>query len=436
MTLQEFNFDGLVGPSHHYGGLAHGNLAAASNQGLEANPKAAALQGLEKMRRVMRSGVAQGWLPPPLRPDFQFLHEVGFRGRRADVLQKAQREAPELLQAAWSAASMWTANAATVTPSVDCVDRRLHLSVANLTSQTHRALEARTTEHHLRGIFCGTDIKVHPALPATLTDEGAANHTRLCVAHDQPGVHLFVYGAAGRRFRARQMKIASEAIARRHQIPVERCVYAQQSERAIDAGVFHNDVISVGHKNVLLSHEQAFANTDALKGDLQRAISGLDSPFELQWMTATDDDFSIDEAVQSYVFNSQLLDDPDGGIWLLGPDAIHQCDGVVRWLNQLVERGVLQRWETMNLRQSMRNGGGPACLRLRVPISSQEEKFIRTGFVCDENTLDQLEAWVNDHYRDRLCLNDLADSQLADEIESAHSALAKRLGWSEMFCYE
>lgn len=446
MTVREFNFDGLVGPSHHYGGLAHGNLAAASNQGRVANPKAAALQGIAKMRRVMQSGAAQAWLPPPLRPDWHFLHDVGFRGNRAQVLARAYQEAPELLQAAWSAARMWTANAATVSASVDSEDQRLHLSVANLASQMHRALEPRHTTHHLRGIFTPQEtdavaqrggveapIAVHGPLPSPLPDEGAANHTRLCADHADSGVQLFVFGAAGERFRARQSRMASEAIARRHRLPPQRSVFAQQSVEAIDAGVFHNDVISVGHRHLLLSHENAFADSAALRYALEQSIQACSVPFELQWEVATGADFSLQEAVQTYVFNSQLLDDPRGGIWLLGPDAIHQCKGVVAWLNRLVERGVLRRWETMDLHQSMRNGGGPACLRLRVPMTRDEQSLLRQEFMCSDATLQALESWVENHYRDRLSLRDLTDLEFVDEVESAHAALAEQIKWPEMF---
>ena len=64
----EVNFDGLVGPTHNYGGLAHGNLAAAANEGKVSNPREAALQGLTKMRWMLRQGLVQGCLPPQERP--------------------------------------------------------------------------------------------------------------------------------------------------------------------------------------------------------------------------------------------------------------------------------------------------------------------------------------------------------------------------------
>ncbi len=431
MSVREFNFDGFVGASHHYGGLAHGNLAAQAHSGQVADPRAAALQGLAKMRRVMQAGVGQGWLPPPLRPDWAFLHAVGFSGAPGAVLQQSLQEAPDLLQAAWSAASMWTANAATVTPSMDSADGRLHLSVANLSSQLHRALESGPTLHHLQGIFGQTIASVHAPLPSVpgLGDEGAANHTRLCRAHSAAGIHLFVYGADGRRFRARQSLRASQAVARRHQLDPARCVFIEQSRKAIDAGVFHNDVISVGHRHLLLSHEDAFQDAERAMAEIERAIAGLPEPFQWEALVARRQDFTLEDAVNTYVFNSQLLDDPDGGIWLLGPSAIHDSPGVVRWLNRLVDQGHLSRWETMDLTQSMQNGGGPACLRLRVVLTAEELQGVRQGFVCDEGTIDQLEGWVKRHYRDRLHPRDLGDPELADEIRRAHQDLAALVNW-------
>lgn len=434
MKVFEANFDGLVGPSHHYGGLAQGNLAAAENAGRIADPRAAALQGLAKMRAVMDMGVAQGWLPPPLRPDWRFLHALGFRGSRAQVLQQAGRDAPELLQAAFSAASMWTANAATVAPAADTQDGRIHLSVANLVSQVHRALEARHTVHHLRGIFHDSErFAVHAPLPAVqeLGDEGAANHTRLGPCLDKPGVHFFVYGADGQRFRARQTRAASQAIARRHTLSPERVVFAEQSAQAIDAGVFHNDVIAVGHRQVLLAHTSAFSDAAQVEADLTAAVRGAQAAdLTLCWASAAD--FSLDAAVRSYVFNSQLLDLPDGGMHLLGPANIHDHPGVVAWLDGLTEQGVLRAWSTMDLSQSMRNGGGPACLRLRVPLGEADWSSVRAASRCSPQQLDALQSWVRAHYRDRLQPTDLLDVAFADELETAHQALAEIMAWPEL----
>ena len=45
-------FDGLAGTTHSYAGLSAGNLAAMPHAGQLGNPRAAALEGLAKMRLV------------------------------------------------------------------------------------------------------------------------------------------------------------------------------------------------------------------------------------------------------------------------------------------------------------------------------------------------------------------------------------------------
>ena len=432
-AAREWNFDGLVGPSHSYAGMAHGNLAAEQHAGQAADPRAAALQGIAKMRRVQQAGLAQGFLPPPLRPDWHFLHALGFRGAPGAVLDAAAREAPALLRAAWSAASMWTANAATVSPAADSDDGRLHLSVANLSSQIHRALEPRQREGHLRGVFAAAArFAVHAPLPGApgLGDEGAANHTRLCADYGEAGVQVFVYGAQGQRFRARQARAASSALARRHGLAPERCVYLEQSAAAIDAGVFHNDVIAVGDRGLYLAHAQAYSEPARARAEVEAACRAAGVP--LRWVEASAQDFPLADAVGSYVFNSQLLDDGAGGTWLLGPQTLREYPRVVRWLEQLVEEGVLSRWETMDLKQSMQNGGGPACLRLRVVLDAAGADALLPGAVATPAQLDALEAWVRRHYRDRVALEDLRDPALAQECAEAQKALAELMAWPDL----
>ena len=54
--LREINFDGIIGPSHNYAGLSYGNLAATRNAGHVSHPRAAALQGIAKMRANLDQG--------------------------------------------------------------------------------------------------------------------------------------------------------------------------------------------------------------------------------------------------------------------------------------------------------------------------------------------------------------------------------------------
>ena len=95
-----------------------------------------------------------------------------------------------------SASAMWAANAATVSPSADAGDKRVHLTPANLSSHLHRSIEAETTGRVLKAIF--SDEKhfvVHEPVPfAVFGDEGAANHCRITRRHGVRGMELFVHG--------------------------------------------------------------------------------------------------------------------------------------------------------------------------------------------------------------------------------------------------
>src|SRR5690349_2574420 len=129
--MRELQFDGLVGPTHHYAGLSPGNLASQAHAGEASNPRAAALEGLTKMRRVRELGIVQAVLPPQPRPSVALLRRLGFTGTDVAVLSRALAEAPDLLHAASSASSMWAANAATVVPASDSADGKTHFVPAN-----------------------------------------------------------------------------------------------------------------------------------------------------------------------------------------------------------------------------------------------------------------------------------------------------------------
>ena len=427
----EVNFDGIPGPTHNYAGLSPGNLAAEKHARMIANPREAALQGLAKIRALAARGIPQAVLPPHERPDVQALRQLGFTGRETDVIAQAARDAPQLLAACSSAAAMWTANAATVSPSADAADRRVHFTPANLIANLHRSLEAETTTRVLRAIFADdSKFIVHAPLPAAsqFGDEGAANHTRFAT-DAAAGVEMFVYGRsaqssapAPQRYPARQTREASEAIARRHGLDPTRAVFVQQSPAAIDAGVFHNDVIAVGSGNVLFCHEHAFVDQPRVLEELRRIVP------EFKPIVVTDHELSVADAVATYIFNSQLIARGDGRFLLVAPaectthaDARTLLDRLVAGDSPIAE--VL----TFDLRQSMQNGGGPACLRLRVALTPAERASVRANVFLDATLADALEAWIRRHYRDRLAPADLADPALLDESRRALDELSALL---------
>ena len=440
--MAEFNFDGIPGPTHNYAGLARGNLAAERNARQAANPREAALQGLAKMRALAERGIPQAVLPPHERPFVPALRSLGYAGADAAIVERAARDAPMLLAAVSSAAAMWVANAATVSPSPDTADGRVHFTPANLAAYFHRSLEAATTTRVLRAVFADSvRFEVHEPLPAApqFGDEGAANHTRFAVGSDAAGVEMFVYGRsafgggpAPEKFPARQTREACEAIVRRHGLDPARVVFAQQNPAAIDAGVFHHDVIAVGAGSVLFCHERAYVDLARVLDALARTIGPAFTPIVVE-----DAELPVAEAVSTYLFNSQLIARPDGRFLLVAPAECREHAATRALLERLVASGSpIAEVLTFDLRQSMRNGGGPACLRLRVALTPDERAAIRANVFLDAALADALEAWIRRHYRDRLRPEDLGDPALLNESRRALDELAQLLKLGSVYAFQ
>ena len=447
MKVYELNLDGLVGPTHNYAGLSAGNIASINNALSTSNPQAAALQGLEKMRLMHSLGLKQGLLPPQQRPNLQLLYQLGFKGKPEEQINKAYKTAPELLSAAYSASSMWTANTATIAPSTDSEDKKVHFTAANLISNLHRQQEAEFSRTMLEYLF--KDAKYfqhHACLPSSTTtaDEGAANHSRLCASHAQPGVHLFVYGkqalatdpqtASPKKYPARQTKEAVEALARNHLLNPDKVVFACQNPEAIDQGVFHNDVISVANESVFLVHEDAFCDQKQVLLELQNKADGPLTIIELKR-----DQLSIQEAVASYLFNSQIVSIPEQNhMILIAPFECKNHPRVKACIDGVLtdESNPIKVVHYLDLKQSMRNGGGPACLRLRVVLNELELKAMHQGVLVDGPLLDKLEAWVRKHYRTQLHAKDLADPQLMHESFQALDELTQILNLQSIYPFQ
>lgn len=442
----EVNFDGLVGPTHNYAGLAYGNLASTKNRNTISHPRAAALEGLAKMKFLMDLGLKQAVLPPQERPDVMTLRRLGFSGSDAQVLEKAARESPLLLASCSSASSMWAANAATVSPSSDTTDGRVHFTPANLASQLHRSLEAKETSHILRAIFRDESAFAHhdplPATPA-LGDEGAANHTRLASEHGALGLEIFTYGrsassnlSAPKKFPARQSLEASAALARLHQLDMNRTLFVQQNPAAIDAGAFHNDVLAVGNLNVLLYHQAAYADACAFAAEARTkftSLAGADSIL----IEVAESEVALADAISSYLFNSQLVSLPDGSMAMICPTECRETASSWAFLDRLTEMETpIKSVHFVDVRQSMKNGGGPACLRLRVVLTESEIQKATQGVFLTAELFEKLTAWVNLHYRESLSPADLADPLLLTESRVALDELTRLLSLGTLYDFQ
>lgn len=412
MALVEINFDGIIGPSHNYAGLSAGNLASANNAGAVSQPRAAALQGLEKMRANLRLGLAQGFFMPLDRPNNDWL-----AGLATDM---ANAEA-HIRAAAFSASAMWAANAATVSPAPDTADGRCHLSAANLLTMAHRSHEWTGTSAQLQVAFADTQhFAVHGPVPPPYGDEGAANFMRLCPSHGEAGLEIFVYGKSGAPFPARQHIESSKAIARAHGLNPERTLFIQQSEAAIAAGAFHNDVVAVANERVLFTHEQAFEEPEAAYAAI-RAIMP-----EAEIVIVPADRVSLADAVQSYLFNAQLVTLPDGEMALILPTEAQNNANVWGWLqDHIAGNGPIRKLVPVDVRQSMANGGGPACLRLRVVA---DPVTVDARFMADEAKLDRMAEVIAAHWPESIAPGQLGDPALVAHVQAARLALLTERG--------
>ena len=407
MALVEINFDGIIGPSHNYAGLSVGNLASSHNAGAPSYPKAAALQGIEKMRANLRLGLAQGFFMPLDRPNQNWLS-----GLSTDM----QSAEPHIRAAAFSASAMWAANAATVSPAPDTADGKCHLSAANLLTMAHRSHEWTGTLAQLKLAFADeAHFAVHGPVPAPFGDEGAANFMRLCRTHGDAGIEIFVYGKSGGPFPARQHIEASKAIARAHRLDAAKTLFVQQSEVAIAAGAFHNDVVAVANEHVLFTHEQAFEHPEQTYADIKQRMP------EAEIIIVPADRVSLADAIQSYLFNAQLVTLPDGGMALILPSEAQDNARVWGWLSEMVAgNGPIRKLVPVDVRQSMANGGGPACLRLRVVA---DPATVDPRFIANEAKLDQIASVVAAYWPESIVPDQLGDASLMDQVRAARMAL-------------
>ena len=410
MPIREINFDGIIGPSHNYAGLSLGNLASTRNAGGVSRPRAAALQGLDKMRANLALGLVQGVFVPQPRPARNWLGDLG------TTIEAAE---PELAANAMSASAMWAANAATVSPAPDTADGKCHLTVANLRTMPHRSHEWVATLAQLNVAFANPAFAVHGTVPAAFGDEGAANHMRLTAGHGEPGIELFVYGRTGGPYPARQHIEASKAVARLHGLDPARTLFIEQSEQAIAAGAFHNDVVAVANERVLFAHGEAFADRDGTLAAIERLMPGVEI------VEVPDAEVPLADAIRSYLFNAQLVTTSDGTMTLVAPTECRDTPSVKAWIDRhLTSNGAIRRVEYVDVRQSMANGGGPACLRLRVAC---DPALVDPRFLVEEAKLERIGGVIAAHWPEEIAPGKLQEPELIAAVAEARQALLECL---------
>jgi succinylarginine dihydrolase len=348
---------------------------------------------------------------------------------------------------------MWTANAATIAPSADTSDQKVHFTAANLIAKLHRSLEPKLTSDVLKKIFSNPQcFSHHDPLPAHLDfgDEGAANHTRFCSNYGKKGLQFFVYGRKcfsehgshqrlPLKFPARQTFEACQSIARLHQLSSDQVVYAQQNPDAIDAGVFHNDVVAVGNLNTLFYHEEAYLDSKRVIGELAEKYQRLNGE-DLQFIEVKSKDVSLQDAVRTYLFNSQLISIPNQGneMTLIAPIECQENERVKTYLDSLIRDSnqPIRKVHFVDIRQSMKNGGGPACLRLRVVLNENEIQKTHPSVFLTESLYEELVRWIEKNYRDQLSVSDLIDPKLVQESYDALDQLTKILNLGDVYPFQ
>ncbi len=441
--MKEVIFIGIPGPTYNFSGLAYGNVAESKYEGSVSQPKLAAIQSLKLAAAILERDITVGILPPLHRPDLALLKHIGYEGAPEKMIETAGEDNYRLLANICASSNMWIANSATIAPSVDTNDGKVHITPANLQYNFHRTLEAKPTYGILKQVFADAKyFTVHPPLPShrVFGDEGAANHTRLAPTHDSQGMHIFVYGKRGFRteqapvpktYPARHTLAASEAVSRKHKLAEQHTLFLQQHPDAIDAGVFHNDVIAVGNEHVFFCHENAYLHGSNDIGAIQSRYHDRYGK-ELTLITASSEDVSYQEAVETYLFNSQIITRADGSMSLLAPEEVKHCKATAAIVKrvQADPNNPIDEVVYFDLKESMHNGGGPACLRLRVLLNEDQLASVRasSNVIVNKDALSKLEAWVEENYPDKVEPDNLADPNLYKLSKQAISKLEPLLG--------
>lgn len=443
MSVYEVNFDGIVGPTHNYAGLSYGSSSSEDSTSDVSRPREAVKQGLLKMKALADLGIKQAVIPPQERPDLETFKRIGYTGTDFEIIQKASRESSKIFKSFCSSSAMWTANAATVSPSFDTLDGKVHITPSNLVGKFHRSLEPKATRKILQTIFCDPNhFTIHDRLPAVehFGDEGAANHTRLCGNYGDAGIELFVYGRKAfssrgvkpKNYPARHTYEANKAIIRLHQLKMDRVVIAQQNPMVIDAGAFHNDIIAVGNQNVLFFHEQAFLDQERVLEEIQDKMDEV-----CYFIKVPGRKVSVDKAIRSYLFNSQLVTLPEGGMMLIAPQECEKVSSIKNYLDEMItEHNPIQGVKFFDLKQSMKNGGGPACLRIRVVLSEKELAAINQNVLLDDELFKKLYSWADRNYRAELSPKDLTDPELFIESRTALDELTQILNLGSIYPFQ
>ena len=167
--------------------------------------------------------------------------------------------------------------------------------------------------------------------------------------------------------------------------------------------------------------------------DLEQAFDGE----EFHVVEVGANDVSVEDAVKSYLFNSQLITKDNGDMTIIAPGECETIPAVKEYLDWLVEQETpIKEVKIFDVKQSMQNGGGPACLRQRVVLNESEISAMNQNVLMTDELFAELNTWVDKHYRETLEEDDLADPSLLTESRTALDELTQILNLGSVYPFQ
>lgn len=377
--LNQVFIDCMPGPTSHFGGHSIGNIASMTSKNMPSNPKKAAIEWLDKVSLVQSLGAKQIVLPPHRRP----------------LIHHANHPRLENL----SSGFIWMANAGHFIPATDTTLHAHQFIPANMKSGHHRKNEHRFHAYWIKQILKNINHHIHSPLRAC--DEGAANAIRLW--KNNQSIFILVHGHPKTAFPSRQSKDSFNEL--QSLVKLKNLIILQQKSKAIDHGVFHNDVISFGFKNVLFCHEHSFEDQKNQLYQLNQLFLNT-TKSKLHIIQINEQDLPLTECIDTYLFNSQVIL-INNKITLLSPKAAKRNEKSFKIIQEWIANDYIHDVKFIDINSSLMNGGGPACLRLCIYLLDSEIHAIPRQFWLTSKKINELKQIIETKYPSSLDLSDI-----------------------------
>ena len=121
---------------------------------------------------------------------------------------------------------------------------------------------------------------------------------------------------------------------------------------------------------------------------------------------------------------------------LILPEEVKDFSNCMSWLDKLKQISDVKTFNFVDIRQSMMNGGGPACLRLKVILNEEEQNNLNQKFLMNNKKLDSIKLLIEREYRDVLYPDDLKDPSLLDESRRVLDELTQIFGIGSIYAFQ